>query len=73
VSSATAKPVDAELWRVPIDGGAARRIELGVRGINYARVDRSGRRITFVAQPLTQTGTQLWAMEHLLTPRPKSR
>src|SRR5207249_1233966 len=45
VLSRDVSPGAAELWRAPIDGTAAERIDLGVHGFASVRLDRSGRRV----------------------------
>ena len=52
-----------ELWRVPVDGGAAERVGLMGEAMGEFRVDPSGGRLLFDAgSPMGE----LWVMEHIL-------
>jgi Tol biopolymer transport system component len=58
-----------EIWRVPLAGGAAERVELnGVEGpISSAVLSRDGRQLALVtATATTRVPHELWALEHFL-------
>ncbi len=52
-----------ELWRVPVEGGAAQKIELGVRKPRGIRFHPDGSRIAFWAGENTR---EVWVMENFL-------
>jgi Tol biopolymer transport system component len=59
-----------ELWRVPLDGGASRKLDIGATegrlvGVGGFRLHPDGRQIAFVAYAGT-VGPEVWALENFL-------
>ena len=53
------------LWRIRIDGGEPRKLDLGMNVLNDIRFHPDGRRVAFDSG---QRGNEIWVMEHLLPP-----
>jgi Tol biopolymer transport system component len=52
------------LWRISIDGGAPRKLELGLNVLNVIRFHPDGQRVAFDSG---QRGAQIWVMEDVLS------
>jgi len=58
------------LWRIPLEGGEPRKIELGRNVLNDIRFHPDGRRVVFDSG---QRGNEIWVMENFLTPSEGTR
>lgn len=59
----------AELWRVPIDGGAPQRLGLSLDEPRDLRLHPDGRQIAYVAG---EYGAEIWVMENFLPAPPRT-
>jgi Tol biopolymer transport system component len=60
----TASP--SEIWRIPVQGGTALKLDLSIVGMESFALHPDNRRFVFSATEGTKT--ELWVMEHLLRP-----
>jgi Tol biopolymer transport system component len=60
-----------ELWHIPLDGGAPRKLEFEAPNLGTIRLTSDGRRIAFEAES-PQTGLGLWVIDGLL-PKPSRK
>jgi hypothetical protein len=61
-----------ELWRVPVEGGAPRKLQFEGPNLGSIRLSRDGRRIAFEAEN-PQAGLGFWVIEGLLSRTSKPR
>ena len=58
------------LWRIRLDGGEPRKLELGMNVLNDIRFHPDGRRVVFDSG---QRGAEIWVMENFLPPLKSSK
>jgi Tol biopolymer transport system component len=65
-----------EMWRIPIDGGAPRKLEGALQmsdNLPFAALHPDGRRIAFtVTEPAPHRDKEIWALENFLPSKTKS-
>lgn len=61
----TSNPKIFEMWRVPVDGSPARKLEFTAPSLSSARTSRDGRQVAFMAE-LTSAGLGVWVVDGLI-------